>query len=58
MSGAGTTLRMAVLNSRRYLGMEAHQPYVDLARERLRLAQLEQRRRLDEFLSQGFPRHG
>jgi len=37
-AGTGTTLKMALLNNRAYLGFEIHQPYVDLAQERLRKA--------------------
>jgi site-specific DNA-methyltransferase (adenine-specific) len=51
MAGAGTTLKMAVLNSRRYLGMEIHEPYCDVARRRVGEARQEHRRRLDEFLA-------
>ncbi len=56
MCGAGTTLKMALLNSRRYLGMEVHEPYVALAHERLRAAHVEHRERLDEFLRRGVVR--
>jgi DNA adenine methylase len=51
MAGAGTTLKMALLNDRRYLGMEVHEPYCDLTRRRLEDAHQEYRRRLDAFLT-------
>ena len=38
MSGVGTTAKMALLNNRRYLGFEIHQPYHELAVNRLRKA--------------------
>jgi len=38
MSGSGTTCKMAYLKRRLYLGTEIHEPYVLIARERLRLA--------------------
>jgi len=38
MNGSGTTAKMALLNNRRYLGFEIHQPYHDLAVNRLRKA--------------------
>ena len=47
MCGAGTTLKMALLNNRKYLGMEIYQPYVDIAKKRLKLARNEHVRRLD-----------
>jgi site-specific DNA-methyltransferase (adenine-specific) len=37
MCGSGTTCKMALLNRRLYVGTEIHQPYVEIARERLRL---------------------
>jgi len=49
MAGAGTTLKMALLNDRRYLGMEVVENYCAIARERLRMAQVEHKRRLDNF---------
>jgi site-specific DNA-methyltransferase (adenine-specific) len=51
MCGAGTTCKMALLNHRRYLGMEIHEPYVHDAKARLASARAEQKRRLDERLS-------
>jgi site-specific DNA-methyltransferase (adenine-specific) len=50
MCGAGTTIKMAMLNNRRYLGMEIEERHCEIARERLRLATGEHKRRLDEFL--------
>jgi len=47
MCGSGTTLKMALLNHRRFLGFEIHEPYVEIARKRVRLAREEQQRRLD-----------
>lgn len=38
-AGAGTTLKMARLNFRRYLGFEANREYVEIARRRLRDAE-------------------
>ncbi len=38
MCRSGTTCKMALLNRRLYVGVEIHQPYVEIARERLRLA--------------------
>lgn len=34
-AGAGTTLKMALLNHRRYLGFEINPKYVEIARRRL-----------------------
>ena len=53
MSGGGTTCKMALLNHRRYLGMEIHEPYVQVARARLASARAEQRRRLDDRFGGG-----
>lgn len=50
-AGAGTTLKMALLNDRRYLGYEVHEPYLEIARRRLADARAEYRRRLDECLT-------
>ena len=50
-AGAGTTPKMAFLNHRRYLGYEAHGPYIEIARRRLDDARAEYRRRLDEWLT-------
>jgi site-specific DNA-methyltransferase (adenine-specific) len=47
MCGAGTTCKMAVLNNRRYLGMEIVERYCEIARERVRWAR--------EALDQGGP---
>lgn len=51
--GSGTTAKMALLNDRRYLGYEAHEPYFDIARRRLTDAKVAYRRRLDEWLAAG-----
>lgn len=48
--GAGTTAKMALLSHRRYLSMEAHRPYHDLAVRRLAEAQETYRRVLDAEL--------
>ena len=48
MCGVGTTLKMAMLNNRRYLGMEVEERFVDLATKRLELARREHLRRLDD----------
>lgn len=40
MAGAGTTCKMAMLNNRRYLGMEISKEYVDIANERIKSSQL------------------
>ena len=48
MCGAGTTCKMSLWNHRRYLGMEIHEPYVQVARARLAAAREEQKRRLDD----------
>lgn len=50
MCGSATTCKMALLNHRRYLGVEIHEPYFDIAVRRLRDAQIEYRRQLDEAL--------
>ena len=42
MAGSGTTLKMALLNNRKYLGMEIHDEYVELIRRRLKHAQNEE----------------
>jgi site-specific DNA-methyltransferase (adenine-specific) len=36
--GGGTPPKMALLNHRHYLGMEIHEPYVQIARDRLEVA--------------------
>ena len=48
--GAGTTAKMALLNHRSYLSIEAHRPYHELAMRRLADAHDAYRRRLDEEL--------
>lgn len=50
MCGAATTLKMALLNNRRFLGFEIHGPYYEVAQQRLSVARQEHRRRLDEDL--------
>ncbi len=60
-AGAGTTLKMALLNNRRYLGVEFVAAYCELARDRIRNAEDEHRRQLDEELFGLFderPPHG
>jgi DNA modification methylase len=39
MCGSGTTCKMALLNYRRYLGMEINAEYVKMARRRMRIAE-------------------
>lgn len=41
---------MALLNHRRFLGFEIHEPYYELALRRMKDAQEEYRRRLDSWL--------
>lgn len=53
--GAATTCKMALLNDRRYLGMEVHPPFFDIARRRMRDAHAEYRRRLERSLTGGTP---
>ncbi|QDV36976.1 DNA-methyltransferase [Tautonia plasticadhaerens] len=48
--GAATTCKMALLNHRRHLGFEVHEPYYHLALRRMRDAQAEYRRRMDSWL--------
>lgn len=48
--GAGTTAKMALLNHRRYLSIEAHAPYHGLAVRRLADARVAYRRQLDDEL--------
>jgi len=36
--GGGTTCKMALMNHRHYLGMDIHEPYVQIARDRLEVA--------------------
>jgi len=50
MCGAATTCKMALLNHRRYLGFEVHEPYHGLAVRRMDDAHAEYRRRLDAIL--------
>jgi N6-adenosine-specific RNA methylase IME4 len=49
MAGAGTTCKMALLNNRRYLGFEIHEPYFRIAVHRLREAHQQYRERLDDW---------
>lgn len=49
--GSSTTAKMALLNHRRYLGFEVHEPYFEIAERRLADARAEYRRRLDEWLT-------
>jgi DNA modification methylase len=49
MAGGGTVPKMALLNGRKYLGMEIHEPYYHLAVERMQIGKEELRRRLDGF---------
>lgn len=55
MSGAATTCKMALLNGRRYLGFEVHEPYYRLALRRMRDAHAEHKRRLSDWLIEPFP---
>lgn len=50
MCGAATTCKMALLNHRRYLGMEIHEEYVRIAENRLERARQENKRRLDALI--------
>lgn len=50
MAGSGTTLKMALLNNRRYLGFEIHKPYYEIAQRRLHLAHEQHRQELNNFL--------
>ena len=50
MAGSGTTLKMALLNDRKFLGMEIHQPYHEIAVKRLELARQQHKQKLDDFL--------
>lgn len=49
--GSGTTAKIALLNDRRYLGYEVHEPYFGIAHRRLADAREEYSRRLDEWLA-------
>lgn len=53
MCGAATTCKMALLNSRRYLGMEIFADYYKLSLRRMEAARAELRQRLDDFLDAG-----
>jgi site-specific DNA-methyltransferase (adenine-specific) len=53
MGGAGTTAKMAVLNHRRFLAFEVHEPYYRIALRRVADAQEEYQRRLDDWLMGG-----
>jgi hypothetical protein len=46
-AGGGTTCKMALLNNRRYLGMEVYEEYVLRSKRRLEDARQEMKRRLD-----------
>ena len=50
MAGAATTCKMALLNNRRYLGFEIHEPYFLLAQRRMRDAHANYRHELDAWL--------
>ena len=50
MAGAATTCKMAMLNNRRYLGFEIHEPYFHIAQRRLRDAHAQQSSDLDAWL--------
>jgi DNA modification methylase len=50
MCGAGTTCKMALLNHRRYLGFEVHEPYHRLAESRMTDAHEEYRWRFGDSL--------
>lgn len=47
--GAATTCKMALLNHRKYLGMEIHEPYWRIAEERMGLAHQQHRERLEQL---------
>ena len=55
MCGAATTCKMALLNHRKFLGLEIHQPYWELACKRMALAKEEHRRRLLAWFQRGTP---
>lgn len=62
-AGSGTTLKMARLNYRNYLGFEINPKYVQIARRRLRDAEEQIRQRTEEALAEDFTeltggRHG
>ena len=50
MAGAATTCKMALLNNRRYLGFEIHEPYFRLAQRRMRDAHAQYDRGLGDWL--------
>lgn len=50
MCGAGTACKMALLNDRRYLGFEVHEPYQRLAMRRLEDARSQYQRQIDAWL--------
>ncbi len=50
MCGSGTTCKMALLNDRRYMGMEIHKPYWEIAVKRMDLGRKQHRQKLDDFL--------
>ncbi|MBY0522788.1 MAG: site-specific DNA-methyltransferase [Gemmataceae bacterium] len=52
MCGAATTCKMALLNHRKYLGMEVHQPYWELACKRMELAKEAHQRQVLAILRQ------
>lgn len=49
--GLATTCKMALLNHRRYLGMEIDQKYHRLAEKRMTLAEMKYRQKLDGLMS-------
>jgi len=51
MAGSGTSLKMALLNHRSYLGMEVHKPYWKEAVERLAEVEEQYKKRLDDELN-------
>jgi len=51
LCGAGTSLKMALLNHRLYLGCEIHEPYWKEAIKRLAKAEEEYKKRLDDELN-------
>lgn len=53
-AGSGTTLKMARLNYRNYLGFEVNPDYVEIARRRLRDGEVQIRQRAEESLAEDF----
>jgi DNA modification methylase len=51
--GLATTCKLALLNHRRYLGIEVNEMFFRLAQSRMRLAHVEYRGRLDQMLAGG-----